>query len=93
MSTAGAGEEGGDLEKLCLKTSGRAAGNLNSGTFARIEKIKHNRGRDSLSWAFVKMGSFSWTFVEMGSISLSICIFIFSSGGKDTGKQLLTALC
>ena len=63
MSTAG-GEEGGDLEKLCLKTSGRAAGNLNSGTFARIEKIKHNRGRDSLFWAFVKMGS----------ISLSLCI-------------------
>ena len=74
MSTAGGGEEGGDLEKLCLKTSGRAAGNLNSGTFARIEKIKHNCGRDSLSWAFVKMGSFSWTFVEMGSISLSLCI-------------------
>ena len=43
MSTAA----GGDLEKLCLKTSGRAAGNLNSGTFAQIEKIKHHRGRDS----------------------------------------------
>ena len=42
MSTAGGGEEGGDLEKLCLKTSGRAAGNLNSGTFARIEKISYD---------------------------------------------------